>query len=62
MQICTEMRLSMLKLSSHTNRLPQALIVPGDLCAGNRFPESVRTLVEETIPQVREPPENSREF
>jgi hypothetical protein len=36
-------------------------IVPGDLRAGNVFLEPVRTL-EETTPQVSEPPGNSEEF
>jgi hypothetical protein len=40
----------------------KALIVPGDMRAGNVFPQSVHTLVEETIPSVSEPPGNSVEF
>jgi len=40
----------------------KALIVPGDLCAGNVFHPSVRTLVEETFPQVSEPPGKSADF
>jgi len=34
-------------------------IVPGDLCVGNVFHQPVRTLVDETIPCVSEPPGNS---
>jgi hypothetical protein len=37
-------------------------IVPGDMCAGNVFHSSVRTLVDETIPHVREPLGNPAGF
>ncbi len=48
--------------STKSSDSPRALIVPGDPRAGNRFPESVHTLVTETIPQVSEPPEKSADF
>jgi hypothetical protein len=41
--------------------IPYIQTVPGDLRAGNVFPKPVRTLCEETIPQVRETPGNSRD-
>jgi hypothetical protein len=36
--------------------------VSGDLRAGNAFPQSVRTLMEETFPPVSGPPGNPRGF
>jgi hypothetical protein len=40
----------------------KASIVSGDLRAGNVFQPSGRTLVDETIPQVSEPPGNPAGF
>jgi hypothetical protein len=54
------------RIASQMNSLSKnprkASIVPGDPRAGNRFPESVRTLMEETNPSVSAQPGNSREF
>ncbi len=44
------------------DKLRQALIVPGDLRAGNVYHPPVRTPVDDTLSLVRAPPENSREF
>jgi hypothetical protein len=37
-------------------------IIPGDWCAGNMFHQPVRTLVDETILLVSEPPGNPAGF
>jgi hypothetical protein len=49
-------------LRSDAKPRPHLQFVSGDLRAGYAFHPPVRTPVDEIIPEVREPPENSSEF